>query len=130
MASTLSQKCLTIFCQKDQNFVYFKSYNFDQISQACGPNTYQIMFGEILDFNIRNGNIKYPIGKSIFAVNLQLKLYPATVANAGIGSLKSLLILFDKYLAHMLVQFEQIVWSKLREILSFLTRNRVFENHF
>ena len=31
----------------------------------------------------------------------------ATVANAGIGSLKSLHILFDKYLGHMLVQFEQ-----------------------
>ena len=36
------------------------------------------------------GNIKYPIGKSIFAVNLSLKPFPATVANADIGSLKSL----------------------------------------
>ena len=36
-----------------------------------------------------------------------LKLFPATVANAVIGSLKSLHTLFDKYLDHMLVKFEQ-----------------------
>ena len=35
-------------------------------------------------------NIKYPIGKSIFAVNLPVKLFPTTVAYADIGSLKSL----------------------------------------
>ena len=46
------------------------------------------MYGETLDFNvsISNGNIKYQIGKSIFGVNL--KLFPATVANADIRSLK------------------------------------------
>ena len=42
-----------------------------------------------------------------FVVNLPLKLFPATVANAGIGRLKSLHTLFDKYLDHMLVEFEQ-----------------------
>ena len=57
--------------------------------------------------SINNGNIKYPIGKPIFAVNLPLKLFPATVANVEIGSLKSLHALFDKYLNHVLVQFEQ-----------------------
>ena len=40
--------------------------------------------------SIRNSNIKYPIGKSIFTVNLPLELFPATVANAAIESLKSL----------------------------------------
>ena len=30
------------------------------------------------------------------------------------------------HLDHMLVQFEQIVWSKLREILSFLTKKNEF----
>ena len=30
----------------------------------------------------------------------------------------------------MLVKFEQIVWSKLHEILSFFTKNWVFYNHF
>ena len=50
--------------------------------------TYQIMYGETLDFRCQHqqyGNIKYPIGKSIFAVHL---LY--IVANADIGSLKFL----------------------------------------
>ena len=50
MASTRSQKWLNIFCQKAQNFVYFGAYDFVQISPECGPNTYQIMYGEILDF--------------------------------------------------------------------------------
>ena len=38
------------FCQKTQNFVYFGSYDFVQILPACSPNTYQIMYGETLDF--------------------------------------------------------------------------------
>ena len=69
-------------------FVYFGPYDFVQIPPACGPNTYQIMYGETLDFQCQHqqyGNIKYPIGKSIFAVHL---LY--IVANADIGSLKFL----------------------------------------
>ena len=64
------------------------------------------MYGEILDFqSISDCNIKYPIGKSFFSVNL--KLFSATVANADIGSLKSFHTLFDKYLDHMLMKSEQ-----------------------
>ena len=54
MASTLCQKWLTIFCQKAQNFVYFGPYDFVQISPACGPNTYQIMYGMTLDFQCQH----------------------------------------------------------------------------
>ena len=63
----------------------------------------------LLTSNVRisNGNIKYPSGKSIFAVNLPLKLFPTAVANADIGSVKSLHTLFDTYLDHMLVKFEK-----------------------
>ena len=50
MASTLSEKLLTIFYQKAQNFVYFLSYDFAQISPVHGPIAYQIMYGEILYF--------------------------------------------------------------------------------
>ena len=50
MASTLCQKWLTTFYQKDQNFVQFRPYDFDQILPACGPNTYHIMYGETSDF--------------------------------------------------------------------------------
>ena len=42
--------------------------------------------------------MKYRIWKLFFAVNLPLKLSPATVANADTGS---------QYFAHMLVKFEQ-----------------------
>ena len=49
MASTLCQKLLTILCQKAQNFVWFRPYDFVQILPACDPNTYQIMYGETLD---------------------------------------------------------------------------------
>ena len=41
MALTLSQKWLTIFCQKAQNFLYFVQCDFVQISPAYGSNTYQ-----------------------------------------------------------------------------------------
>ena len=40
------------------------------------------------------------------AVNLLLKLFRATVANADIGSLKSLHTFLAKYLYYMLVKFE------------------------
>ena len=50
---------------------------------------------------------KMPDRKSIFAVNLPLKLFRATVANADIGSLKSLHKFLYKCLYHMLVKFDQ-----------------------
>ena len=61
--------------------------------------------------SISNGNIKYPIGTSIIAVKLSLKLFPVAVANADIGSIKSLHTLFDKYLDYMLVKFEQKLYG-------------------
>ena len=41
------------------------------------------MYGETSDFQYQHSksNIKYPIGKSNFEVNLLLKLFPAAVAN-------------------------------------------------
>ena len=94
MASTLCQNGWPFFYQKRSKFCTVRT-NFVQILTACGPNTYQIWY------------IKYPIGKSIFAVNLLLKLFLATVANADIGSLKSLHTFLKECLYHMLVKFEQ-----------------------
>ena len=57
--------------------------------------------------------------KNQFCSNLPLNLFRVamvTVANADIESLKSLHTLFDRYLYHMLGNFEQIIWSKIREI--------------
>ena len=44
----------------------------------------------------------------IFAGNLPLKLFRATVANADIGSFKYLYTLSDMYLDHILEKFEAI----------------------
>ena len=35
----------TRFCQNVQHFVHFRPYDLVQISLACDPNTYQIMYG-------------------------------------------------------------------------------------
>ena len=56
--------------------------------------------------SISNGNIKCLIGKSIFAVNLTLKRFRATVANADIKSVRLSIHSF-KNACTMLVQFEQ-----------------------
>ena len=68
------------------------------------------MYEETLDltsiFSVSSGNIKCPIGKSIFTVSLPLKLPRATVENTDTGSLKSLHTLFDMYFSHMLAKFE------------------------
>ena len=56
--------------------------------------------------SMSNGNMKCPVGKSIFADNLPLKLFRATVANAATESLKSFYTLFDTYLDHMLAEFK------------------------
>ena len=40
--------------QKAQNFAWFGPNDFVQISPACGPNTYQIMYGETLDFRCQH----------------------------------------------------------------------------
>ena len=82
------------------------------------------------DVSISNGKIIYPIGKTIFAVNLPVELFPATVSNADISSPKSFHTLFDKLLDHMLVEFNKTVWSELHEILSVLTNNPGFFNQF
>ena len=44
---------------------------------------------------------------SSFVVNLLLKLFRATVANADTGSLKSLHTLFDTHLDHVLAKFDE-----------------------
>ena len=69
------------FFQKVQNFVLFGPYNFVQISPACDPNVYQIVYGVISNVSISNSKIK-----CLFSVNLPLKLFPATT-NVDIKSL-------------------------------------------
>ena len=76
MASTLCQKWLTIFCQK------FEPHDLLQISPACGPNTYNnVKRGFRLSMSF-SAMVTYQIGKSMFAVNMPLKVFHVTVANA------------------------------------------------
>ena len=52
VTETYSKMALTLcqICQKAKNRVYIGPYDFVQISPACGPNTYQIMYGLTSDF--------------------------------------------------------------------------------
>ena len=80
---------------------------------ACGSNTYQIIYGETLDLQFQHQQwcdikIKCPIGKSNFAVNLPINLFHATVANADIGSLKSL----HTFLTQVFVPYASEIWTK------------------
>ena len=36
----------SVYCQEAQGFVHFGPYDLIQISPACAPNTYRIMYGE------------------------------------------------------------------------------------
>ena len=81
--------------------------NFTSVWSKYVSNNVWRDFNTTSNVSISNGNIKYPIVKSIFAVNLLLKLFPATVANANIASLKSLHTFLIKCLYYMLVKFEQ-----------------------
>ena len=54
----------------------------------------------------KNGDIRYPIEKSIFAINFPLKLFRVTVVNVGIESLKSLHTFLKNILYHMPLKFE------------------------
>ena len=68
------------------------------------------------------------IRKSIFAVNLPLKLFPATIVNADIGSLLKSHHMYSLKSGGSICQWNlnKIVWVKLHEILSFLTKPVVF----
>ena len=100
MASALSLKCFTIFCQNAQIFVHFLPCDIVQIAPGYGYLSNNVRKDFKLD------NIKCPIGKSIFAVNLPSKVFGASVANTDTGSLKSLHALFEKYLDYMLTKLE------------------------
>ena len=107
MTSTLCQELLTIFLSKSTKFCMVQTIRFCSNSTSMWSK-YHIIYGESLDFQCQhhNANIKCPIGKSIFAINLPLKLFRATIANADLGSLKSLHTFLEDCL-YMLVEFVQ-----------------------
>ena len=83
----------------------------------------QLMKDDVSD---SNGNIKCPMGKIIFAINLLLKLLHATVANLDTGIL-------SRYVHNMIgiwikccQNLNPIVWSKMYKILSFFDKEPSF----
>ena len=52
--NTMSKIVNHFFVKKAQNFVWFRPYDFVQISQTCGPNTYQIIYIETFDFQCQH----------------------------------------------------------------------------
>ena len=59
------------FLSKSSNFVHFGQYDLVQISPACSPNTYQIMYGETLDLQCKH--LQRQHGK-VFKANLLQKI--------------------------------------------------------
>ena len=82
---------------------------------------------QIFNVSISKSNIKYPIEKSIFAANLPLKLFPATVASCWHWKSKVSPYFPLKCLYHMPVKFKQ---NRMVETIQNLTKNWVFNNHF
>ena len=80
--------------------------------------------------SVSNSNIKFPIGKPIFVVNLPLKLSRATIANDDTGSLKSLHTLFDTHLDHMLAKFEPNRLVRNVQNFDLFDKNQVFKTIF
>ena len=119
------------FLPKSSKFCIFLTIGFCSNLPACGPNTYQKCMEKFKAsyFSISNGNIKCLIGKWIFGTaNFELKLFRVTVANANIGSLKSLPTLFDMCRTTCWWNLNKIVKSygqKYKKI-SFVTENRVY----
>ena len=81
---------------------------------------------QTFNVSVSNGNLKYPIGKSIFALNLNLKLFRATVVNAYTENVKSLHTLFATYLDYMLEKFEPNRTVRNVQNFSFWTKIEFF----
>ena len=111
MASSLSQKRLTILVLKSSYFVYFGPYHFVQISQAYGPNTYQILYGETLYFQCQQALSVYSV-KSLVSANYN-NMMPNRKINFVVNCclmssvLQLKILTFGTYLDHMLMKFEQ-----------------------
>ena len=121
-------KRLTIFLSKGSRFciLWTRRFcsNFTSMWSKCMERL------KTSNVSISNGNIKFNQICSTFAVKT-LPCYRCY--NADVGSYKSLHTFRKTCLYCMLVEFEQnrIEWSKLHELLSFLTKNPIFKKkHF
>ena len=124
------------------NFVHFGPYDLVhlvQISSACGPNTYQIMYGKTLAFHAVltwSTVARLWVARKSFYDKFTVKrifrsgIYVA-ITDSDNESSKSFHTLFDKYLDHMLVKFEQdrTVVKNIQNF-EFFCQKMVFEKVF
>ena len=83
------------------------------------------MYGDTLEFHasISNGDME-GFQRQIYYKNwCSDRVFYVTVTDADIGSLKSLHTLFDMYLDHMLVKFEQSRIVQTTQILELFDKN-------
>ena len=119
----------TISCQKAQSFVWFGPYDFVQIALACSINIFLKECRPLWrDFRLSMSALATVKGKNLTANLLQKLIYRSgilcyTVHDADIGSLKSLQTLFNNYLDHMLVKFEQNSMVQIIQNIKLLDKN-------
>ena len=87
----LSKKLIILYCLDHRILFKFHQHVVQMLIKYCMERLLSKRHKRLKTSNvsISNGNLKFPIRKSIFPVNLPLKLFRATVANADIKSLKS-----------------------------------------
>ena len=111
-------KNLKISCHLDHTILFkFHQHEVQTFLKECMERL------KTFDVSISNGS-RETFERQIYCENLfSDRVFYVTIADADIWSLKSLHTLFDKYLDHMLVKFEQnrMVWTVQK--LSFLTKN-------
>ena len=84
------------------------------------------------DVSISNGNIKGSVGTSIFAENLELQLFRATVANADTEKVSPYIFLIRTWTTCW-QNLNQFVLSEMYKILRFLTKKSsltIFDKSF
>ena len=81
-------------------------------------------------FNVSISNANITDRKTIFGVNLPLKLFPATVANDDIRSLKSLHTFLKDCLYHMLLKFEQNLMIQSTRHFELFMKKKQTKNRF
>ena len=103
----------SVFCQKAKKNVHFGPHDLVQISPACGPNACAIIYGNTLDFQWQYLQPQH--GRVLVPNLLQKRIFRfyVTISDADNESLKFFHTLFDKYLDHMLGNFQKIVWYKI-----------------
>ena len=101
--------------------------NFANMRAKYDTQAYQIIYGETLDLQCAAFSTVAPEsfnGKFAAKIDFPIGHFYITITDTGIGSLKYLHTLFDKYFHHKLVKFEQnrMVRNNLFKIFSFLAK--------